>query len=64
MNITDGIRNVVINTGLYGRWQILSTVPLTICDTGHNIEGLEYVMDQMKTYSKIGFTYNPGFCER
>ena len=35
-NIIDGIRNVVINTGLKGRWQILTTAPLTICDTGHN----------------------------
>jgi dihydrofolate synthase/folylpolyglutamate synthase len=35
-HIIDGIRNVVINTGLKGRWQILSNLPLTICDTGHN----------------------------
>jgi len=46
-NIINGIRNVVLNTGLYGRWQILSDSPLTICDTGHNKEGLEYVLDQI-----------------
>jgi dihydrofolate synthase/folylpolyglutamate synthase len=46
-NITEGIRKTVKNTGLYGRWQILNSDPLTICDTGHNMEGLEYVMDQL-----------------
>ncbi len=51
-NITVGIRKVVINTGLYGRWQILGTSPLTICDTGHNREGLEYVLDQVRRTPK------------
>jgi dihydrofolate synthase / folylpolyglutamate synthase len=46
-NITDGIRKVVMNTHLAGRWQILSDNPLTICDTGHNKEGLEYVVRQL-----------------
>lgn len=47
-NILDGIRNVVRNTGLAGRWQIINQSPLTICDTGHNKEGLEYVILQLK----------------
>jgi dihydrofolate synthase/folylpolyglutamate synthase len=38
-NITGGIRNVVSNTGLYGRWQIMGREPLIVCDTGHNKEG-------------------------
>ena len=50
--IISGIRNVIINTGLQGRWQILSNDPLTICDTGHNKEGLEYVMNQLKRMTK------------
>jgi dihydrofolate synthase / folylpolyglutamate synthase len=60
-NITDGIKKVVKNTGLKGRWQILNRQPLTICDTGHNKEGLEYVMKQLKliranrTHIVIGF---------
>ena len=44
-NLTEGIRKVITNTGLYGRWQILSRDPLTVCDTGHNREGLKYVQD-------------------
>jgi len=60
-DITDGIRNVVRNTGLYGRWQILSTVPLTICDTGHNLEGLEYVVDQINRIPKSALHIVLGF---
>jgi dihydrofolate synthase/folylpolyglutamate synthase len=51
-NISDGIRNVVENTGLQGRWQILGHNPLTICDTGHNKEGLEFVIDQLLRIEK------------
>jgi len=60
-DITDGIRNVIRNTGLYGRWQILSTVPLTICDTGHNLEGLEYVVDQINRIPKSALHIVLGF---
>jgi dihydrofolate synthase/folylpolyglutamate synthase len=60
-NVTDGIRNVVQNTGLMGRWQILSTDPLTICDTGHNKEGLECVMNQIKRIPKTQLHLVLGF---
>jgi len=60
-NLIAGIRNVIINTGLQGRWQILSTDPLTICDTGHNKEGLEYVMNQLKRIPKSGLHIILGF---
>jgi len=51
-NLITGIGKTVINTGLYGRWQILNKTPLTICDTGHNKEGLEYVLEQLKNIEK------------
>jgi dihydrofolate synthase/folylpolyglutamate synthase len=60
-NIIDGIRNVVKNTGLKGRWQILSHDPLTICDTGHNKEGLEYVINQIRRIPKSGLHMIIGF---
>jgi dihydrofolate synthase/folylpolyglutamate synthase len=60
-NITDGIRKVIINTGFQGRWQILSLAPLTICDTGHNKEGLKYVLDQIKRIPKSGLHMILGF---
>ncbi len=45
--ILTGIKEVIKNTGLAGRWQILSLNPLTICDTGHNESGLKEVMAQI-----------------
>lgn len=47
--IRRGIELVVENTGLQGRWQILGTDPLTICDTGHNEAGLKEVTAQLRT---------------
>ena len=36
-------------TGFSGRWEIISKHPLTICDTGHNIDGIKDVLKQLKT---------------
>jgi dihydrofolate synthase / folylpolyglutamate synthase len=47
-NIKNGILNVVQNTNLQGRWQILQDNPKVICDTAHNAHGLEIVMNQIK----------------
>jgi dihydrofolate synthase / folylpolyglutamate synthase len=60
-DIVNGIRNVVRNTGLMGRWQILNRNPLTICDAGHNKEGLKYVLDQIRRIRKTGLHIVTGF---
>jgi len=60
-NISEGISNVIINTGLQGRWQIIGVSPLTICDTGHNREGLEYVMNQIKMVPRSALHIIIGF---
>lgn len=60
-NINDGIRKVILNTGLRGRWQILGRDPLIVCDTGHNIEGLEYVMNQIARIPKSALHMVIGF---
>lgn len=54
-NIKNGIANVVLNTHLQGRWQILQEYPKVICDTAHNAHGLEMVMLQLKkvTYNQL-----------
>jgi dihydrofolate synthase/folylpolyglutamate synthase len=44
----SGLLNVVKNTGLQGRWQQLSEFPRAICDTAHNRNGLEIVLNQIK----------------
>ncbi len=47
-NIEEGLLNVVRNTGLMGRWQQINEVPKAFCDTGHNKEGLLYVLEQLE----------------
>jgi dihydrofolate synthase/folylpolyglutamate synthase len=60
-NLINGLKNVVKNTGLMGRWQVLGKDPLIVCDTGHNREGIEYVIKQLlkisacKRHFVIGF---------
>ena len=53
LNLSDeaierGFMNVCELTGLMGRWQILKNKPLTICDTGHNVGGWEYLSKQLE----------------
>src|SRR5690606_24939150 len=48
VHIKNGLLNVVKNTGLKGRWQVLQKQPKIICDTAHNREGLLYIMSQLK----------------
>lgn len=50
-NIYKGIKNVVVNTSIMGRWQILNKEPLTICDTAHNEAGISSVLAQIKQIS-------------
>ena len=47
-DIADGMKNIAKNFPLKGRWQTLSTFPLTICDTGHNEDGLKHVLAQLE----------------
>ncbi len=47
--VTAGIQNTGHLTGLKGRWQILGYEPLTICDTGHNVSGIQAVVEQLET---------------
>ncbi len=42
-----GLLKVVENTGLKGRYQVLGEHPRVICDTAHNREGLELVLEQV-----------------
>lgn len=47
--ILSGFKNVIANTGIKGRWQIINRSPLTICDTGHNEAGIKNIVDQLRT---------------
>lgn len=46
--IRNGIEKLNTNFPILGRWQTLCKTPLTICDTGHNEDGLKYVTAQLK----------------
>lgn len=56
-NLKQGLENLIKNTGFHGRWETLSTEPLTICDTGHNKEGLSYTIEQLLSleFKKLRF---------
>ena len=59
--IAKGIEKVKVNTDLKGRWQILKQEPLTVCDTGHNKEGLQYVINQIERVPKTKLHMVIGF---
>ena len=46
--VKKGFADVTTMTGLMGRWQTISTKPLTICDTGHNVGGMQYITKQLQ----------------
>ncbi len=46
-HIKEGVRTASATTGLKGRWQQLSDNPKIICDIGHNVEGVKYIVEQI-----------------
>ncbi len=57
--VYEGLSNVVENTGLQGRWQVIGNNPLVICDTGHNADGIQAVVSQIKNtaYKNLHFIF-------
>lgn len=58
-HIEKGLLHVKKNTGLLGRWQVLQENPKVVCDTGHNREGLMYVMKQLseEVFNKLHMVF-------
>lgn len=56
-HIKTALRQVKSLTGLHGRWETLSTSPLTICDTGHNPDGIAEVLKNIANtpYKQLHF---------
>ncbi len=48
-DVSRGASAVCSLTGLAGRWMTVNREPLTICDTGHNPGGWNYISSQIKT---------------
>jgi dihydrofolate synthase/folylpolyglutamate synthase len=45
--VITALANVKKLTGLMGRWQTLQSNPLIICDTGHNLDGMKLVLENI-----------------
>lgn len=45
--LRNGIEKLNENFPILGRWQCLCRKPMTICDTGHNEDGLRFVISQL-----------------
>ena len=58
-NIYEGLANAAKSTGLMGRWQIIGNNPLTVCDTGHNEDGIKMVVEQIRNtpYKTLHFVF-------
>ncbi|TSD65968.1 bifunctional folylpolyglutamate synthase/dihydrofolate synthase [Inquilinus sp. KBS0705] len=56
-HIKTALKQVKTLTGLHGRWEVLNRQPLTICDTGHNPEGIREVLKDIATvkYKQLHF---------
>ncbi len=59
----EGLRECTSITGFRGRWDVISTTPLTICDTAHNAHGLERVVSQLSKVECDKLLCVMGFCE-
>lgn len=46
-NLAAGLKSVQKSTGLMGRWQKLQDSPKVFCDTGHNVDGITQVLEQI-----------------
>jgi len=53
--VYSGLAHTAEITGLQGRWQTISRDPLVICDTGHNIAGIQEVLQNIQAtpYKKL-----------
>ena len=47
--VREAFKHVCELTGLKGRWQKIKDAPLTICDTGHNVAGWEWLSRQLQS---------------
>lgn len=49
LTIHAGIAHVIDNTHFQGRWQTIGHNPLVICETAHNADGVEAMMQKLST---------------
>ena len=60
-SLKNALANVAGHTGFQGRWQKLRSEPLSIVDGGHNVDGVQTILDELrhieydKLYMVVGF---------
>lgn len=59
--IREGIEEVVRNTSITGRWQVLSEQPVIICDAAHNEAALKESLRQVMAMAKGKLHFVLGF---
>lgn len=60
-DITEGLENVVKNTALRGRWQIIEEKPYIVLDTAHNAAGFEQIQKQLEIFKGLKKIFILGF---
>ncbi len=61
-HFNNGLKKVIKNTGIRGRWEILNQLPKVIADIGHNKQAFEFINQKLNTinfnkgYFIIGFS--------
>jgi len=50
-HLNNGLMNVSRNTNFRGRWEIIQEKPLVICDIGHNLQAMKFIVNQLKKLS-------------
>ena len=61
MSIEKGLSHIVKNTSLMGRWQVIQTNPLVVCDTGHNEAALNELVAQIISTNHSKYHFILGF---
>jgi dihydrofolate synthase / folylpolyglutamate synthase len=48
-HIYEALEQITMLSGLQGRWQTLGNNPLIVCDTGHNLDGITWLLKQIES---------------
>ena len=50
---------MVTKTGLHGRWEVVASQPLTVCETAHNADGVKAMLEKLQTltYRNLHIVY-------
>lgn len=57
--LSEALNNLKTKTNLLGKWMILQQAPLTIADSAHNEDGIQAVLESIKTipYKKLHLVF-------